>query len=124
MNLSSVNLNFFANVAPLVGGLNKAQRAMDGAGKKMEAVGKQMTKSITATYFGILQHRGKIDINKPAPVVEWANDERSKITLHNLIQMNSGLEWDEDYGTISDVTKMLFLASDMPKVQLEKPVAF
>ena len=48
MNLSSVNLNFFANVAPLVGGLNKAQRAMDGAGKKMQAVGKQMTKSITA----------------------------------------------------------------------------
>ena len=34
--------------------------------------------------------------------------------------MNSGLEWVEDYNTISDVTKMLFLASDMGKVQLEK----
>jgi len=71
-----------------------------------------------------LQQQGKIDINKPAPVKEWANDERSKITLHNLIQMNSGLEWEEDYGKISDVTKMLFLADDMAKIQLEKPATF
>jgi len=101
-----------------------AEKYEDNFTKNTKFLGWSMTKSITATYFGILQHRGKIDINKQAPVVEWANDERSKITLHNLIQMNSGLEWDEDYGTISDVTKMLFLASDMPKVQLEKPVAF
>lgn len=92
--------------------------------KNTKFLGWSMTKSITATFFGILQHQGKIDINKPAPVNEWANDERSKITLHNLIQMNSGLEWEEDYGKISDVTKMLFLEEDMANVQLEKPAAF
>jgi CubicO group peptidase (beta-lactamase class C family) len=92
--------------------------------KNTKFLGWSMTKSITATYFGILQHQGKIDINKPAPVNEWANDERSKITLHNLIQMNSGLEWEEDYGKISDVTKMLFIEEDMAKIQLEKPAAF
>ncbi len=92
--------------------------------KNTKFLGWSMTKSITATYFGILQHQGKIDINKPAPVKEWANDDRAKITLHNLIQMNSGLEWEEDYGKISDVTKMLFLAEDMTKIQLEKPVAY
>lgn len=47
MNLSSVNLNFFANIAPLVGGLNKAERAIDKTGRKMQAVGRQMTRSIT-----------------------------------------------------------------------------
>jgi len=92
--------------------------------KNTKFLGWSMTKSITATYFGILQQQGKIDINKPAPVKEWANDTRSKITLHNLIQMNSGLEWEEDYGKISDVTKMLFLEEDMANVQLEKPAAF
>lgn len=101
-----------------------AEKYEDGFSKKTKFLGWSMTKSITATFFGILQHQGKIDINKPAPVKEWANDERSKITLHNLIQMNSGLEWEEDYGKISDVTKMLFLADDMAKIQLEKPAAF
>lgn len=101
-----------------------AEKYDDGFSKNTKFLGWSMTKSITATYFGILQQQGKIDINKPAPLKEWANDERSKITLHNLIQMNSGLEWEEDYGKICDVTKMLFIAEDMPKVQLEKPAAF
>jgi len=101
-----------------------AEKYEEGFSKNTKFLGWSMTKSITATYFGILQYQGKIDINKPAPVIEWANDSRSKITLHNLIQMNSGLEWNEDYGNISDVTKMLFLADDMAKVQLEKPAAF
>jgi TP901 family phage tail tape measure protein len=48
MNLSSINLRFFANIAPLLGGLNKAERAMDRTGRKMEAVGRNLTKSITA----------------------------------------------------------------------------
>jgi CubicO group peptidase (beta-lactamase class C family) len=101
-----------------------AEKYEEGFSKNTKFLGWSMTKSITATYFGVLQYQGKIDINKPAPVTEWANDSRSKITLHNLIQMNSGLEWNEDYGSLSDVTKMLFLADDMAKVQLEKPAAF
>ncbi|MDP2159453.1 MAG: serine hydrolase [Flavobacterium sp.] len=101
-----------------------AEKYEDGFSKNTKFLGWSMTKSITATYFGILQKQGKIDITKPAGLAEWTKDERSKITLHNLIQMNSGLEWEEDYGKISDVTKMLFLAGDMAKIQLEKPAAF
>jgi CubicO group peptidase (beta-lactamase class C family) len=81
-----------------------------------------MTKSLTATYFGILQKQGKIDIMKPAPIAAWKNDERAKITINDLLHMNSGLEWDEDYGKISDVTKMLFTAEDMTKSQIDKPL--
>jgi hypothetical protein len=36
--------------------------------------------------------------------------------------MNSGLEWEEDYGKISDVTKMLFIEEDMTKSQINKPL--
>jgi phage-related minor tail protein len=53
MNLSSINLRFFANIAPLVSGLNKAERAMDRAGKKMQAVGKNLTMKVTAPIVGL-----------------------------------------------------------------------
>lgn len=47
MNLSSINLRFFANIAPLVGGLNKAERALDQTGRKFESIGRSLTKSIS-----------------------------------------------------------------------------
>ena len=97
-----------------------AEKYANGFNKNSKLLGWSMTKSITATYFGILQKQGKIDIMKPAPIAEWATDERSKITLNDLLHMNSGLEWEEDYGKISDVTKMLFQAGDMTKSQIVK----
>ncbi|MDD3004285.1 serine hydrolase [Flavobacterium sp.] len=99
------------------------EKYADGFDKNSKILGWSMTKSLTATYFGILQHQGKLNINNPAPISEWKNDERSKITMHNLIQMNSGLAWEERYDKICDATKMLFNSRDMGKVQLEKPLA-
>jgi CubicO group peptidase (beta-lactamase class C family) len=98
------------------------ERYAEGFDKKSKILGWSMTKSITSTLFGILEHQNKMDVQAKAPFKEWKNDERSKITIHNLLQMNSGLEWDEDYNTISDVSKMLFLERDMTKIQKEKPL--
>jgi CubicO group peptidase (beta-lactamase class C family) len=97
-----------------------AEKYADGFHKNSRILGWSMTKSITATYFGILQKQGKIDIMKPAPIAEWKNDNRKNITINDLLHMNSGLEWEEDYGKISDVTKMLFIAEDMTQPQIEK----
>jgi CubicO group peptidase (beta-lactamase class C family) len=99
-----------------------AEKYADGFNKESKILGWSMTKSLTATYFGILQKQDKINIMKPAPIVEWKNDERAKITINDLLHMNSGLEWEEDYGKISDVTKMLFIAEDMSKPQIDKPL--
>lgn len=99
-----------------------AEKYTDGFDKNSKILGWSMTKSLTATYFGILQKQGKFDIMKPAPIAEWKNDERSKITTNDLLHMNSGLEWEEDYGKISDVTKMLFIEEDMTKSQINKPL--
>ena len=101
-----------------------AEKYGPGIDKNSKILGWSMTKSITATLFGILQKQGKIDINNPAPIVEWANDERAKITINDLLHMNSGLEWEEDYTKISDVTKMLFLSEDMSQEQIVKPAKF
>ncbi len=99
-----------------------AEKYADGFDKNSKILGWSMTKSLTGTFFGILQHQGKFDIMKPAPIAEWQSDERSKITTNDLLHMNSGLEWEEDYGKISDVTKMLFIEEDMTKSQINKPL--
>jgi CubicO group peptidase (beta-lactamase class C family) len=101
-----------------------AEKYDTGFTKDSKILGWSMTKSITATYFGILQKQGKFDIYKPAPIAEWQNDERKKITTNDLLHMNSGLEWEENYDKISDATKMLFQAEDMSKSQVVKPVKF
>lgn len=83
-------------------------------------LGWSMTKSILATLYGVLEHQGKLEMDWPAPITEWQDDDRKNITLNHLLRMQSGLEWEENYSKISDVTKMLFLDSDMTVAQKEK----
>ncbi|SEC26429.1 CubicO group peptidase, beta-lactamase class C family [Tenacibaculum sp. MAR_2009_124] len=99
-----------------------AEKYDTGFTKDSKILGWSMTKSITGTLFGIMQCQGKLNVFDKAPISEWQNDARKNITIHNLLQMNSGLEWDEDYNTISDVSKMLFLEKDMTKSQIDKPL--
>lgn len=101
-----------------------AEKYDTGFDKNSKILGWSMTKSITATLFGILQKQRKIDIYSPAPIKEWAKDKRAKITINDLLHMNSGLEWEEDYSKISDVTKMLFLSEDMSQPQRLKEAEF
>ena len=97
-----------------------AERYADGFNQNSKLLGWSMTKSIVSSLFGVLEHQNKINVFDKAPFAEWENDNRNEITIHNLLQMNSGLEWDEDYNTLSDVSKMLFLERDMSKSQLNK----
>lgn len=92
----------------------------EGFDEYTPVLGWSMTKSVLATCYGVLEQMGKIDVEWPAPIPEWSKDSRKEITLDHLLRMQSGLEWDEDYGKISDVTKMLFLESDMTQAQKHK----
>jgi hypothetical protein len=83
-----------------------------------------MAKSFINAMVGILVKQGKLDIMKPVGIDEWKNDERSKITLNNIMQMQSGLKWNEDYGNRSDVTLMLHCESDMAHFALDRPSAY
>ncbi|MFV5696894.1 serine hydrolase domain-containing protein [Flavobacterium sp. ZT3R17] len=101
-----------------------AEKYDSGFDKNSKILGWSMTKSITGTMFGILEKQRKFDIDDPAPIEEWKNDNRKLITTSDLLHMNSGLQWVEDYSTICDATKMLFQAEDMTRVQLEKPTEY
>ncbi len=75
-------------------------------------IGWSMTKTITNAIIGVLVKQGKLKTTEPAPVPEWKNDERNKITLNNLMQASSGLAWEEVYGGPSAATNMFFKKKD------------
>ncbi len=99
-----------------------AEKYSEGFTEETKLLGWSMTKSITATILGILEKQGRVSRDQSSLFPEWKNDDRASITLNDLLQMNSGLEWEEDYSKISDVTRMLFLESDMTTTQLQKPL--
>ncbi|MDP3311771.1 serine hydrolase [Lutibacter sp.] len=98
-----------------------AEKYADGFNKDTRLLGWSMGKSLMSAVCGVMDLQGKLSKDEPAPIDAWKNDERSKITIDNLLHMNSGLKWEEDYTKICDVTKMLFFETDMSKSQINKP---
>ena len=99
------------------------EKYVEGFTHETPILGWSMTKSIVATLYGILKHQGKIAVDYQ-PFAEDLHMKNTKIgiTLNHLLRMQSGLEWDEDYASISDVNEMLFLDADMTAKQAQKPV--
>ena len=66
--------------------------------------------SVTHALVGIAVREGLLDLDAPAPVLEWAGDDRQAITLRQLLHMTSGLRFVEDYvdDSISHCIDMLF----------------
>lgn len=83
-----------------------------------------MAKSFTNAITGVLVKQGKIDISQPVDLNEWKEDDRRKITLNDLLQMQSGLKWNEDYGSRSDVNLMLFNEGDMSRYAISRPLEY
>lgn len=75
-------------------------------------MGWSMTKSIANALTGILVKEGKLSIDDPAPIQEWQNDDRRKITLNNLLQATSGLQWSEGYFIPTSSFHQMFIHSD------------
>lgn len=101
-------------VLVIVDGKLVAERYAEGFDKDTPFLSWSMGKSVTATVAGAAALRGLIDIDDPAPVTTWADDPaRSAITWNDLLQMQSGLAFEENYGAPrSDVNRMLFEMAD------------
>lgn len=95
-----------------------------GFNKDSRMLGWSMAKSITSAMIGLLVKKEKLDVSKPAPVPEWANanDKRHNITLENLLQQTSGLDFEENYNKSSNATIMLFNKADMGGYTASRPV--
>lgn len=95
-----------------------------GINKKTRLLSWSMAKSFTNALTGIMVMDGKWDINVPVEIPEWQADDRKYITINNMLQMQSGLEWNEDYGNRSDVTVMLHDKADFARFAYDKPLRY
>lgn len=100
-----------------------AEQYGKGISKQTPLIGWSMTKSITSALVGILVRQGKFTVDSPVPVKAWEADDRKQITWRNLLHMNSGLKWTEDYSKESDVTNMLYRENDMYTFSVSAPLA-
>ena len=61
---------------------------------------------------GILVKEGRLNVETSAPVAEWRDDDRNKITLNHLLQASSGLEWSESYFNPAGSFHQMFIKTD------------
>jgi CubicO group peptidase (beta-lactamase class C family) len=85
----------------------------DGFNERTPLLGWSMTKTVTAALVGLLEGEGRISIESTALFPEWSGDGRREISLADLLAMESGLRFNESYGDVTDVTRMLYLEPDM-----------
>jgi len=100
-----------------------AERYVEGFDKNTEILGWSMTKSIANILIGIMVKEGLLDVGQNNLFPSWS-DKRKEITLDHLLRMRSGLAWEEVYSEITDATRMLFEAHNMPEYVLERHLEF
>ena len=85
-------------------------------------LGWSMAKTVNAAILGRLVKDGKLGLDDAGLFPEWRDGAHAAIRLRDLMAMESGLEFNEDYGDVTDVTRMLYLEPDMAGFSLAKPV--
>ncbi|MET3123422.1 CubicO group peptidase (beta-lactamase class C family) [Oxalobacteraceae bacterium GrIS 2.11] len=110
-------------IAVIHNGKLVAQHYGKGFNERTPLLGWSMTKTVTAVLVGMQIKSGKLKLDQagfwPATT---PSDGREKIRLADLLSMSSGLQFNEDYGDVSDVTRMLFLSPDMSAFVHDRPL--
>lgn len=111
-------------IVVIVDGHLVAERYAEGFSKETPFLSWSMAKSILATFIGAATDRNLLAIHERAPVSDWAGDDRANITWENLLHMQSGLAFEEDYtSATSDVINMLYRADNMAAVTINQPAS-
>ena len=90
------------------------ERYGDGFDDDSPLMGWSMTKTVTAALIGTRVGDGKLAYDQDHLFTGWT-DDRAKITVSDLLSMQSGLDLEETYGDVNDVTRMLFLEPDQAR---------
>ncbi|QWW72442.1 serine hydrolase [Rhizobium sp. WYJ-E13] len=100
-----------------------AERYGPGFSSDTPLIGWSMTKTVNAALIGRLMLSGKISFDDTHLLPQWDNDNRRGIMLSDLLAMEGGLAFNEEYGAVSDVTRMLYLEPDMVLLPADAPLA-
>jgi CubicO group peptidase (beta-lactamase class C family) len=90
-------------------------------GPEVPLLGWSMTKTVNAAIIGTVIADGLMTRDETGLFPFW-KDERGKIGLPDMMAMASGLEFNEDYGDVTDVTRMLYVEPDMASFAAHKPL--
>ncbi|MGG6893916.1 serine hydrolase domain-containing protein [Rhizobium sp. BR 315] len=88
----------------------------DGFSKATPLIGWSMTKTVNAAIIGRLMLAGRMSFDDKNLLPQWSADARKEIKLSDLLAMESGLAFNESYGNVSDVTRMLYLDPDTTSI--------
>jgi CubicO group peptidase (beta-lactamase class C family) len=99
-----------------------AERYGAGFSPVTPLLGWSMTKSVLAGLVGALVKDGRLALDQSAGWPPSGSGGRERIRIADLLAMSSGLRWNEGYGIVSDVTRMLYLKSDMADFAREQPL--
>ncbi|MDE1991435.1 MAG: serine hydrolase [Rhizobiaceae bacterium] len=88
----------------------------DGFDKATPLIGWSMTKTVNAAIIGRLMLSGRLSFDDQNLLPQWMGDARRNIKLSDLLGMESGLAFNESYGAVSDVTRMLYLDPDATRI--------
>jgi CubicO group peptidase (beta-lactamase class C family) len=101
-----------------------AERYAAGFGVDTPLNSYSVAKSFTNALLAVLVRDGKIKVDQPVGAPEWtqAGDPRAKLTVEDLLRMQSGLDAPEDASASSAVAQMLFLGSDMAHFAASHPL--
>jgi CubicO group peptidase (beta-lactamase class C family) len=104
------------------------EKYANGYNKDMRHRAWSMAKTFNAIYFAIAQTQGLLDMNDKISKHLKVPKRFKEITIKNLLQMTSGISWNEGYEASpfkSDIVEMLFLPNgntDMAKFVLSHKI--
>ncbi|WP_369411196.1 serine hydrolase domain-containing protein [Leucobacter edaphi] len=109
-------------VVALKNGKLVGERYAEGFDARTPQLGWSMSKSAASLLTGIMVQRGEVRLSDSELRPEWT-DDRSQITIEELLRMTSGLQWDETYDLGTPITRMLYLEPDMASYVASLPLA-
>jgi len=104
-----------------------AERYAPGFGPGTPQLGWSLAKVVTNALAGIAVKQGRLALYDRALLPEWrgTDDPRGGISVGDLLQMRSGLAFQEDYASpVSDVRRMLFIEENSAAFAASKASAF
>jgi CubicO group peptidase (beta-lactamase class C family) len=89
-----------------------AERYGAGFSASTPLLGWSMAKSVVAGVVGVLVKEGRLTLDQSAGWSAADGGGRERIRIADLLAMSSGLRFNEAYGIVSDITRMLYLQPD------------
>lgn len=99
------------------------ERHADGWSSTVPQESRSMAKTVSSALTGILVGEGKLSLDTDSLRPEWT-DERAQIKLKNILQMESGLEYNEIYNQHGDPAKATFQHESAADFAANKPLIY